>query len=505
MYTRISAVLKPIGEYVLTPVAKAVANFFVGDIFDLKAAEKRATINPDGVGVMRIGPPLIGCYITHFIPRELTAEEREAFLKKFMMLKNLDARSPFDLGPVTNSTFLPAINTKDALEIRKGLAGYFNLPHFDAKTTEILGDLFTALQKNNEAELKRSPLKIIKEHVNDIFSSALLGFKVPQEVLISLDDLSKIADLVVLTPRFIHNKIPKIKAISENFDTHVKTFLREKLFYLRKKKEKIDPKSNYFNKVIFQKFSYDSWSKLTDENIEDTISDPNVRACITLFLAVFGMAKLISYSLDYLYNPYNLSEETKDLLLKELSSIQKQNKIDRTDLLDTKKMPILHAVYIESLRYASSTSLISRYTKETLHAGTAKIPAKSIVVFDLRRSMCHVAREDKDYGTRFNAFRFLGGDRQLNESAKGFNHGAFLPFGAGTRSCPAAKLVELVYKTVLTNVLLNIDGIYDEQVAFIYKEQSPSSSLLAHTLFHHDEESPRSSSTAEFKRRASLS
>ncbi|GGR86009.1 cytochrome P450 [Streptomyces aureoverticillatus] len=115
------------------------------------------------------------------------------------------------------------------------------------------------------------------------------------------------------------------------------------------------------------------------------------------------------------------------------------------DPVDLAGMPLLQAVFTETLRLRPPAWTIMRATGRACELAGARVPAGA-VLFASPYSIQHSAR----WFPRPDEFL---PDRWLGDAAAGAPKYAYFPFGGGRRSCPGRMLAQITAGVVLTRVL----------------------------------------------------
>jgi hypothetical protein len=200
---------------------------------------------------------------------------------------------------------------------------------------------------------------------------------------------------------------------------------------------------NFLLRLAKQKFlSHKSMTDFTDEDIDALVNDPDIRLCISGLVAIDNFNRALIGGLTSLYQHLD-DRVIMNQLYAEITRCDPN--ADMNELMMMKdKMPYLHAVYLESLRFNSPMPFIPRYTKAGIQTAVLSVPPRSMVVFCLQDMLRQCASE-KYSGHEFKPERFLNEYGELNEEAK-LNEGFLTPFGLGARHCPAVAVTEAVLK-----------------------------------------------------------
>jgi len=170
-------------------------------------------------------------------------------------------------------------------------------------------------------------------------------------------------------------------------------------------------------------------------------------------------------------------------------------------LLDKTKMPLLHATYLESLRFGSTTN-IARKTQAEIKLEDRRIPANSFVIFPLS-SLARMGNSQYP-AKQFHPERFINDENQLRDDMQ-LNDKLFTPFAVGPRMCPGQHMTEQMIKLYLVTLIYSVkyflgntfllydDAIDDNLQTHIYPilKDSIRYSLFAPTKSGHSEEAEK--------------
>lgn len=164
-------------------------------------------------------------------------------------------------------------------------------------------------------------------------------------------------------------------------------------------------------------------------------------------------------------------------LEKELQQLA-SGKLNSCDLMNKEYMPFLHAFYLEVMRtFDPVLEPLIRYSKKGVQAGDVSLPSGTTVTFPLT-SWKDDEKAWKD-ATDFNPMRFLILDAQgarLNDIAARFGKAIFMPFSSGFRKCPADRLSEEIFKSMLMTFLSNVNiakSVIGEKAILVKKVVEP--------------------------------
>ncbi|MCS5711270.1 cytochrome P450 [Candidatus Berkiella aquae] len=112
-----------------------------------------------------------------------------------------------------------------------------------------------------------------------------------------------------------------------------------------------------------------------------------------------------------------------------------------------KELPLLHQVYLETLRYYSPSPPMARYASKAGTINGVHIPARSYLFIPLRRVM-HDPKQ-WSHPEIFDPSRHEAGSRRLNEFP-------LTPFSTGPRVCPASfGFAEAMFKIAIAKIIMN--------------------------------------------------
>ena len=405
-----------------------MVEFVIGDAFSEPSANQLAIINPDGIGIKRLGPPRIGIYSMTLAPKNLSTQQIKNLLNHVLTLDEVDSRSPYDIGYFTNSSFYLGMRNSLAKPVLRQSVPFFTVSKFEAQLMPAINELFGELNKRNAHDNN----DVVKRNVLKLFSQTLMGFELPEKLEKYLEKMPLYAFYFYLFPDFIKKIIPYFPTA---FDLQLKLFLRAQINLLRKHETQSYPE-NLFQQIIMGKLPIGKkFSDISDIDREKLIRDPGVRLSVTGLLAVHNLQKVICSGLSYLYrSDWNFRLKAEVELIEDLVN---------SDLLDKNKFPVLHAFYLETLRVCPPMNLF-RYTSKALTIEGIEIPARTIIEINLFSLQLRYFGTDDYPSECFYPERFLDGNK-LNEQANLYD-GLIISFGLGMRRCPAVKISEMIFK-----------------------------------------------------------
>ena len=159
--------------------------------------------------------------------------------------------------------------------------------------------------------------------------------------------------------------------------------------------------------------------------------------------------------------------QNPNILARLKKELQQANGYD--DILNQTNFPYLHAVFIETLRYAAPTALIARGSSKTVELFKVKgndgierdikLPKGSYLFGAIRKE--HFNEQHWDNPQAFMPERFL----EKTKAMPSFEGPHFFPFSSGVRSCPAGSIfVGAVFKTIIAHVVKNYHLELDKPV-----------------------------------------
>lgn len=479
MFNRIKRTASSAGGYVLDKIT-VISNFLFGDLAILlepwnleSKLQSAAKESPNGIGIIRIGPPLIGRNFVYISPQ--TPRQAEQYLKQLMDLKEESARDPYGfMNHITDSSVILSMNNEEGSRLRRKMLAYFNPALFHKEASETINQLLAKLFQSSNIE------KEIKTQVRNLFSRIFLGSELDNNMHKILNEIDEEFGNYILLPGITLPFISQIKKWRRGFDTEVQKLLRQIINNLRKAlEENSDIPNNLLTDTLIEKCGSTPLNELSDSDINRLTKDREVRFCVSLLLGVNNISQVIYESLTKV-----IGSNIQSTLLQEMNSTEQGN-IDPATFRNKKEMPYLHAVYLEALRENSPATSITRYTSEGISTYTLSVPANSVIIYDLvsgmrnnnlMSSFSNACTNDEFQVIRFKPERYLTEQGQLNDLAK-LHQGVFAPFGVGKRRCPATEISEIIFKNFILSAARNLNSLYSQGIQF-----SDFSIPLSHSL-----------------------
>lgn len=459
-------------------IRTAVAYFFLGDISTDQAPGTKAYSDLLGVGISRIGPPILGSHIVYVLPKGFTPEEIKAHTEFLCDLPGKDSRLPMDICSVTNSSFFFAMNNKAGIKLRNKSKSYLKPATLFSHIPKMMTDLFNELPN-----YKGSKSRLVERHIFSLFTRALFGFELDEPLFDILSKIMLSRREYILLPRWLWRCVPQYRKIRSEFDMCAKNFLRAHFKSLRMKSS--DQQNNMFCHIVLSKLPKNKQiNEITDSEIERLIVDPEIRFCITAVIGVENLTKVITASLPQLY--YAASAPFLRKIREEsLSQFQEEKDIHKIAWSDKEALPNLHAYFLETLRYFAPLPIM-RYTASAFSIARLSIPARSVVLYELPFGIRNSFKE----GNSFNPGRFLDEFGCLNELAK-LQQGVFIPFGDGSRPCLAVKVSEYVFKRCIVEFSFRVKNFNSPEIEFYEKKDQPSIMHCGASLFAQNQKKPQ--------------
>ncbi len=307
------------------------------------------------------------------------------------------ARSPYDIFKfITNSPFFLAMTGPRANQLRKQTLPQLKPAAF-IQTAEAYHEQFNARLFQGDCGIQHIT-SVTKWYVQTIFMSQLLG--IPE------------------IPTGVRNLLNEIEGFIED---EVHYSLLPKLLY-------ISP-SAWKQRRQFQQVC-DQLSKLAAYN--GSFNEPENRLLLGFLFAASNLSKTLRTALSRILN----NKYIYDALLRDIHS-------------GSPEMPYLHAFFLEAMRKTAAASVILRYTVSGIQTAGLNIPPHSLIFFSI-----HGILNNDSYFPEPGSFL---PDRFLGNNNHSLHHGAFLPFGNGSRICPAASLSEKLFKSIIMNTVKSLE------------------------------------------------
>lgn len=429
---------------------KIIKYFFLGELFTpnfINLAKNKAENHPHGIGIIRIGPPMIGMNIVHLQPKNVSTFQMRHMLKTISELKNSSARCPYDIRHLTKSSFYLSMPDKEAYPLRNKTTPFFKIKYFEKQLPLTLMNLFKELEenKNHTSTVKYG---IVQNHILRLFTQSLYGFELSQPVKDVLKRLPPSLPYFIFST-WIQYIIPQFHRDKTAFNFAIKIFLREQLKKINVKEEK-----NLFQKIVFSKLPKKN-IPLTDKNIEKLIDDPEIRLCITGLLATHNIQYAIIAGLNYLYQDNAL-----------LKKIHEENPHSIEHMANKNKSPFLHAFFLETLRLSPPMPYIFRYIDRRLTIENISIPGRSVIIFDLVDTLKLLYNTAKYPANQFRPERFLNDAGALHQQAI-LHQDMLVFFGMGARRCPADTLSLFLFKYFMLSFAQRIRLFNNNTIEFI--------------------------------------
>ncbi len=383
-----------------------------------------------------------GKHIVVVSPYKMPATTATKLLKEITPASENKARRIYNFIPFYTGA-MPFLSLPDAeaLPIRKKrIVPYL---HAMLKNINFSAEMTGLIEKLRLDQTAQPRAEIIGDHFIDLFARNLLGVEFPEELKKSLKQTdSDYSILFCLLPPAAANwltLIPSIRKLRNVCHTEIRRFLVDTIgkiktddFHFKQMKK------NFLLDLILEKKG--DPKLLSNKDIEDLAADPEVKLCVAVVLATNNLTRAMSFLVGCL---------TTAIQTNLLIELLDQESIQPTDLLQQKKMPLLHATYLETLRYAARTGIIRNIQSE-IRIDDINIPANSLVMFPFDSSSQMGSAKYPCY--QFAPERFLDEQKQLRPEMK-LQEGVFTPFGIGSRNCPGQRISEQMIKIYLVTLL----------------------------------------------------
>ena len=443
--------------------SESAKDYLLGDLRNLDPIDILIECQKDknGISIKRLGRPSIGLgvYLVTIQPHENSPIIHDQ-LKKVMNIDTANARLVYRFfDNISNSKLSISHSGAEGLKLRSRFIKYLNprLYYESSLANSTLSqDLYNASEESQKKSFFLKPVitKILKKHIGNELTQTIFGFELNDSLY---EILQEITDLVsaqsAIIPSFLNRWSNTAYAkVNKRFDLEVKKFLNEHIKLLKAQMladQEIKP--NLFIEILLEKYPIEKLMNLSDREIEKLTQDPEVRTSITALLAANNISTAVDNGFCNLFLEKLVHNEIQEKLADE-------KEIPIEIYMDKAAMPLLHAFWLETLRYEAPQMAIARYTNKEIKSENLSVPARSIIMFDLRQGLnnsygdlqpLHPPEEKQktfDDSSLFKVERFLTVDRKLNERAKQFQAQSIAFGGKGGRHCPAERLSELLFK-----------------------------------------------------------
>jgi hypothetical protein len=331
--------------------------------------------------------------------------------------------------------------------------------------------LLQQLEGNNKT--RDSTREVIQSHFLSLFTRGLIGteFPKPLQDLLNRNNTYFLAvfQALPLWTRKLLPFIPYVRNMRATYHAAIRDFLITQITAI---KQHTEIKKNWLTDILLEKVK--DIRLISDAEIKALADDPEIRMCIAIVLGTKNLLEIITPLLTF------IKSETDDRsrLLFEIHSQSVANHADPTYLLDKQKMPLLHATYLEALRFGSKTVIVRRI-KESIQVDDVHIPGNSVVVFPL--SAFSRMGSEKYPNFFFAPNRFLTEEGQLRNDIK-LHEGFFVPFGVGVRMCPGHMTAELMIKIYLVTLLNSAKYFFEKKVEFYDEKNGDTAKAAARNL-----------------------
>jgi hypothetical protein len=234
------------------------------------------------------------------------------------------------------------------------------------------------------------------------------------------------------------------------------------------REEKEDAKKTFFSEIMAEAMQQyapgKAMNELSDSDIKKIIADGEVRLCFSGLLAVSNIITIVREGLERLYADDFINAIVRgDFFAKSTEGDW------LAAAFDIKKMPWLHAFYLEVLRTALPFEFLPRYAEHAIPE--LGIPPRSYVILDIKASFKASVTSDFSPAEEFQPARFM--DRTKVNLNHDLNQGASFPFAAGDRMCPAVNLATKVFKLFMGEFMSNVDELTNKTFKLREKPVAP--------------------------------
>ncbi len=461
----------------LTALTNSVINFFVAE---LRQLPNKAEFADNGVGIVQeFNRNIVLVKPT----RDQSSVKIQNQIKQLMDLKEVNSRVPYScVSFFTNADFFVSKNDDKAFAMRKKIIPYLSPNQLKSDFSQEIKDLLYQLSANNN--IPRD--SVFSHHFIDMLMKRLAGIELNEKMkdyLLEIEHMQESIHVLFLTfvPHSILRWTPPYWGLRKKYDSEIRQFLREQILQICEQDEKNVNKNSWFVKTILEKSQKLKLSDISNSEIKKLIVDPNVRTC---FGIVLGITNLTRNLLPTLYRLFATSQSFSSIkLLENLQHEILSHTSSSEDILDKESMPILHAVYLETLRHGANGFGFMRYTETGIKVDDINIPPKSFVTYLFDSAMKHAIEQypEKD----FRPERFLDEEFRLNENDI-LDKGLFTPFGVGTRMCPGKRIAELILKSYLVEFARHVKCFTDSSIMFNdpeFSEKLETRALLKNSFF----------------------
>ncbi len=317
------------------------------------------------------------------------------------------ARSLFE--PVKEFLHDPAIvnmNGPEVAEERMGIKNYLSQGRAEAATWEVTDKLLR--NWSNEKSLNHTICLLCTQ----VIAQGWFNLKdVPEELI----------PLLKTAEHYVFNRDKVSKVDFEKLREQIQT-LNDK--FLTSQKDNLSEKDSYLGFLKIHRGK----NSVTDLNaLAALIVEGNITTVLTG--AVLQLAN----------NP-----DLQQRLRSELLSLDPAHMRTNEGYLQIKRLPLLHNIYLESLRYYSPSPPMARYASKAGNINGVHIPARSYIFIPLRQVL-HDPNQWPNPSV-FDPSRHQGSTRSLNQYP-------LTPFSTGPRVCPASfGFAEALFKVALVQL-----------------------------------------------------
>lgn len=419
----------------LSRIIQRITNYFFQNIVSMIFKDEKRT-GPVETRIIKI----INRHYVEIKPT-LTPEKTEALTKQIMYLPNQDARTPYRFfSRITNINFFLDKNDDKALQARRKIISYLNPRKINVDFFQEMTNLFCQMLQTskdpNNLIIKKFMLKLLMQtlagiNLSNSMCDAMLKLDVIENPLLCLAYL--------YLPKMLLRLIPSIRYFENECEKNIQLLMCQQIKELRDQKQ--IERGTWFADVLLDKLNKKDISKLTEREINQLAKDSDLRMCLGVVLGVSNISRTLWHGLEILFGSIVLP-----ILAKLQYEIREKIK-DSYFVITKENMPILHAIYLETLRHATKSFGIMRYSRNGFETEDLTIPPRSFInlLIDSASRASNL----------FEPERYLDERNQLNHLAV-LHQGLFTPFGVGERMCPGVRITEDIIKRTIIAFAMNV-------------------------------------------------
>lgn len=427
------------------------AKKLIVEYIENKIQAKLMSTGSENVHIVRIAPRIKIAIIN---PDKIQTNTARKLLAKIMPAKDTYSRNSYDFLSFYTGV-IPFLSMPDdkALPIRKKrIVPYIHAMFTQTDFADEMRTLMTQLHENSN---QKSNTDVIRDHFLSLFTRSMVGMEFPTELKVLLLNIESLnTPFYGLAPDFAKNLfalIPSVKKTRKKYDTAIRNFLVDAM---KKMQHSHHTKKNFLKDILLEK----AGENITEEKLYALADDPEIRLCVAIVLGTSNLTNVMKSLM------LNLQSRTMERLIIEMySEISVIDHVSSACLLNKIKMPLLHATYLESLRFGLKGFGINRNIQSEIQMDDVYIPSHSHVIFPLDASshMEHCLYKVNEFWPE----RFLNSEGELRQDRK-LHEGLFTPFGVGIRMCPGHHIAELMIKIYLVTLLNAVKDFKENDMTF---------------------------------------